>query len=53
MNNLLEKIFHKNELRRLRAENEDLLEYNKKLSNRLREKHLELKALKKIQKKNG
>ena len=40
---ILEKLFHLRELRRLRLENEHLIEYNKKLSNQLRLKEIERK----------
>ena len=44
---LIERIFHKKELKRLRLENEHLVEYNKKLSNHLRLKAIEIKKLRK------
>lgn len=44
---LIERIFHKKEIKRLRLENEHLLEYNKKLSNQVRLKEVAIKKLKK------
>ena len=43
--NLLELLFHKNELNRLRNENEHLIEYNKKLNNLVRLKNIEVRQL--------
>ena len=40
---IIEKIFHAKEIKRLRIENEHLVEYNKKLSNQLRLKAIELR----------
>jgi hypothetical protein len=41
-------VFHKRELRRLRMENEHLVEYNKKLANQVRLKEIENRKLRKL-----
>ena len=44
---IVEQIFHKKELKRLRLENEDLLNLNKKLANQVRLKAIEIKKMEK------
>jgi len=49
---IIEFIFHRKELWRLRLENEHLLEYNKKLSNQVRLKEIEAQKLRKKLREN-